>query len=85
VDIIPATGTPWFTSNIEDGVALADETLRAEIARKYPEMWGRIQRRRAFLKEAIGIDLKPEVLPFSNIPGYLPPFWLSPRQVMRRV
>jgi hypothetical protein len=85
VDIIPATGTPWFTSNIEDGVALADEALRAEIAGKYPEMWGRIQQRRAFLKDAVGIELKPEVLPFSNIPGYLPPFWLSPRRVLRRV
>ena len=28
-DIIPATGTPYFTTNIEDGVVLADETLRS--------------------------------------------------------
>jgi hypothetical protein len=28
-DIIPATGTDYFTSNIEDGIALADEKLRA--------------------------------------------------------
>jgi amino acid transporter len=31
----------------------------------------------------LGIHLKPEVLPFSNIPAYLPPFWLSPQQAMR--
>ena len=31
-DIIPATGTPYFTTNIEDGVALADESLRAAFA-----------------------------------------------------
>jgi len=85
LDIIPATGTPYFTSNIEDGVALADETLRREIARKYPEAWTRIQQRRAFMREALGIELKPEVLPFSNIPAYLPPFWLSPRWAMRRL
>ncbi len=24
VDVIPATGSPWFTSNIEDGIAIAD-------------------------------------------------------------
>ena len=29
--------------------------------------------------------LKPEVLPFSNIPAYLSPFWLSPQQAMRLV
>jgi hypothetical protein len=34
------------------------------------------------MKDALGIDLKPEVLPFSNIPAYLPPFLLSPKRVM---
>ena len=28
IDIIPATGTKYFTSNIEDGIALADLELR---------------------------------------------------------
>ena len=39
VDIIPATGTDYFTSNIEDGIAFADETLRAELASRYPGAW----------------------------------------------
>jgi hypothetical protein len=34
------------------------------------------------MKDVLGIELKPEVLPFSNIPAYLPPFLLSPRRVM---
>ena len=38
-DIIPATGTPYFTTNIEDGVALADESLRAAFARSLPRCW----------------------------------------------
>ncbi len=83
VDVIPATGTPYFTTNIEDGIALADENLRHEFATKYPEAWGRIQARRAFMENVLGIHLKPEVLPFSNIPAYLPPFLLSPHQAMR--
>ena len=33
-DIIPATGTPYFTTNIEDGVALADESLRGRVRRR---------------------------------------------------
>ncbi len=83
VDVIPATGTPYFTSNIEDGIALADDALRAEFAAQYPEAWGRIQARRAFMQDALGITLKPEVLPFSNIPAYLPPFMLAPQRAMR--
>lgn len=82
VDVIPGTGTAYHTSNIEDGIALADEDLRTEIADKYPEMWERIQARRRFMAEVIGIKLKPEVLPFSNIPAYLPPYMLSPKQVL---
>lgn len=82
VDIIPATHSPWFTTNIEDGVALADEALRAAFAERHPEAWDRIGRRRAFMVDALGIRLKPEVLPFSNIPAYLPPFLLSPHRAM---
>ncbi len=77
-DIIPATGTPYFTTNVEDGVALADESLRAAFAATYPEAWARIGIRRHFMSEALGIDLHPDVLPLSNIAGLLPPFLLRP-------
>lgn len=85
VDVIPATGTPYFTSNIEDGIALADEALRPAFAKKYPEAWRRIQKRRDFMQDVLGIQLKPEVLPFSNIPAYLPPYLLAPTRAMRVV
>jgi hypothetical protein len=83
VDVIPATGTAYFTSNIEDGIALADADLRQKFAAQYPEAWGRIQARRDFMQNALGITLKPEVLPFSNIPAYLPPYLLAPTRAMR--
>jgi len=82
VDVIPATGTDYFTTNIEDTIALADEALRADFATRYPAAWARIQARRAFMRDALGIDLHPDVLPFSNIPAYLPPFLLRPDRVM---
>ena len=82
VDIIPATGTPYFTTNIEDGIALADETLRAAFAAAYPEAWARIGARRRFMADALGIDLHPDVLPFSNMAAALPPFLLRPELVM---
>jgi hypothetical protein len=83
VDVIPATGTTYFTTNIEDTIALADETLRASFQQKYPEAWARIEKRRAFMHDALGIQLKPDVLPFSNMPAWLPPYWLSPGKAMR--
>jgi Xaa-Pro aminopeptidase len=82
VDIIPATGTEYFTTNIEDGIALADEGLRRELASRYPEAWARIERRRAFMADQLGIELHPDVLPFSNIPAHLPPFLLRPDRAM---
>ena len=82
VDVIPATGTEYFTTNIEDGIALADEGLRQEFADLFPEAWSRIQARRRFMGDELGIDLHEDVLPFSNIPGYLAPFLLSPHVAM---
>jgi len=82
VDIIPATGTPYFTTNIEDGIALADQALRDVFKAGYPEAWQRIQDRRLFMSESLGIELHPDALPFSNIPAYLPPFVLRPDRAM---
>jgi hypothetical protein len=82
VDVIPATGGPYFTTNIEDGIALADEGLRGELASRHPGMWARIEARRAFMADALGIELHPDVLPFSNLPAYLPPFLLAPDRAM---
>jgi hypothetical protein len=85
VDVIPMTHSPYFSTNIEDGIALADETTRAELARRFPEAWGRIQARRSFMRQTLGIRLKPEVLPFSSMPAFLPPYWLSPNLALRAV
>ncbi len=82
-DIIPATGTDYFMANIEDGIALADVSLRSAFAAKYPEAWQRIEARRDFMMNTLGICLKPEVLPFSNMAAWLPPFWLSPHLAMK--
>jgi hypothetical protein len=81
-DIIPATGTPYFTTNIEDGVALADESLRAAFSTAYPDAWQRVQARRRFMVEMLGIDLHPDVLPFSNLAAHLSPFVLRTDRAM---
>jgi hypothetical protein len=84
VDVIPATHSPYFTSNIEDGIALADEPMRQAFATRWPEAWARIQARRDFMQNRLGIKLKPEVLPFSNLSAHLTPYLLSPNLALRR-
>jgi hypothetical protein len=81
-DIIPATGGPYFTANIEDGLALADAGSRDELAERHPGVWDRVQRRRAFMRDALGIELHEDVVPLSNIPAWLPPFLLDTGRAM---
>lgn len=81
-DVIPATGTGYFTTNIEDGVALANENTRKDFAARYPEAWKRIEARRTFMHDKLGITLSPDVLPFSSLAAWLPPFWLTPHKAM---
>ncbi|MBT3273290.1 MAG: hypothetical protein HN368_09060 [Spirochaetales bacterium] len=85
VDVIPATGTPYYTTNLEDGVILADEALREELSGTYQSAWRRIEARREFMRDTLGITLKPEVLPLSNLQGYLAPFLLAPDTALRLV
>jgi Creatinase/Prolidase N-terminal domain len=82
VDIIPATGGPYFTTNIEDGIVLADSPLRQILAGSFPDLWERVTLRRDFMRNALGIDLHPDVLPLSNLPALLPPFLLRPDLAM---
>jgi hypothetical protein len=82
MDIIPATGSAYFTSNMEDGIALLDAAGRRELEEKYPATWERIVQRRAFMTDVLGVPLKPEVLPFGNVPAFLTPFILAPNRAM---
>jgi hypothetical protein len=85
VDVIPATGGEYFTTNIEDGIALADASLRADLAARYPVMWRRIEARRRFMADQLGIALHEDVLPLSNLAAHLPPFVLRPDLAMTLV
>ena len=53
LDIIPSPKIPYYTSNIEDGILLADESLRLILKETYPDMWTRIQKRKVFMKNVL--------------------------------
>ena len=82
-DIIPVVGAEYHTVNAEDTIALADKSLRGELRVEYPAMWARIESRREFMRDALGIELRPEVLPFSGPPAMVRPFTLAPDLVLR--
>lgn len=77
-DIIPTPLPSGRALNAEDTLAIGDQTLRDTLTRDYPEVWSRIEAKRAFMRDELGLRLRPEVLPLSSAPAYLPPFWLSP-------
>lgn len=84
-DIIPAVGAPYYSANIEDGIALLDDAGRSELREKFPDVWGRVEARRAFMGDVLRINLKPEVMPLSNLAAAMPPFWLSPDRIFCKV
>jgi hypothetical protein len=80
-DVIPVSPT-YFSTRMEDGVVIADRQLRHQLQEDYPECYARCQARRAFMRQVLGIQLPEEVLPLSNMPAIVPPFFLSPNTIL---
>lgn len=81
-DIIPAVGPPYYSANIEDGIALLDQRGCDELREKFPDVAHRVDARRSFMADVLGIKLRPEVLPLSNLAAALPPFLLAPNRLL---
>lgn len=76
IDIIPAV--PGYAGvSAESTVALADAGLREQIAHEYPQLWARINARRTYLKDELGIQVGEDVLPLCSTVGYLRPYLLD--------
>jgi hypothetical protein len=84
VDIIPTPLPTGWALNCEDGVVFADAPLRAELAARHPAVLERIDARRQFVRDELGITLKDSILPLSSTPLCLPPFWLATRRLLGR-
>lgn len=82
VDIIPVPVPAGQALNCEDAVTIADAGLRRELANVYPDVAARIDARRTFIADELGIRLKPAIMPLSSTPLCLPPFWLRPGHLL---
>ncbi len=75
IDIIPSV--PGYGGvSAESTIALADEKLREEIAQEYPDLWKRMQHRREYIEQVLGIPLPEDVLPMCSTVAYMRPYML---------
>jgi hypothetical protein len=84
VDLIPAPLRPGWALNCEDGIVFASAASGAELRARHPEVSERIDLRRKYMREQLGIEVKDSVLPLSTTPMSLPPFWLAPHKLLAR-
>lgn len=80
-DVIPASAI-YSSTRMEDGVAIADSDLRADLARQFAQVWSRMERRREFARNTLGLPVPDDVLPLSNTFGIIPPWLLAPRVML---
>ena len=81
VDVIPSSPI-YFPTRMEDGVVIADESLRRGLQEQFPECFSRCQRRREFMIDVLGIEVTEEVLPLANIPAIVPPYLMRPNTIL---
>lgn len=82
IDVIPTPLPLGQALNCEDPITFANAELRQELAAKYPETSGRIEARRSFMRDVLGVEVKASMLPLSSTPLCLPPFWLRPNDLL---
>lgn len=81
VDVIPSSST-YFSTRMEDGVVIADKDLQEKLRAQYPGCFARCVQRRQFMRNTLGIEVTDEVLPLSNMPAIVPPYFFRPNQIL---
>lgn len=81
MDVIPAHAH-WGSTRMEDGYVIADESLRADLARTYPNVARRCALRAEFMARVIGMKAPDSLLPLADTCGIIAPWLLDPAQVV---
>ena len=84
IDIIPSV-KGYHGISCESGIFIANEQLRRDIQRDYPEIWKRILKRRSYMIEELGIQISEEILPTSVAIAYCQPFLLDKNRALKNV
>jgi len=82
---VGAVGWKYFDAReFEDGLVMAGLELRRELATRYHDMWQRIEARRQFMTDELGLRISEDMLPFSNFQAAMVPYLLAPERCMAR-
>ncbi len=81
VDVIPSSSL-YGSTRMEDGIFIADDKLQNQLKEKYPDCYARCLARREFMRNTLGFEVSDDVLPMSNIPAIVPPWFLAPNKVL---
>ncbi len=76
IDIIPSKEGMAGTC-CESTVVLADDNLKNEIKKQYPDMWDRMQDRILYIKNELGINISDDILPMCSTVAYMRPYLLN--------
>jgi hypothetical protein len=80
-DVIPSHPV-YASTRMEDGYVIADDDLRADLARDFPDVAARCAERQGFMRAVIGLDVPDSLLPLADTCGIIAPFLLDPGQVI---
>ena len=81
IDIIPSV-EGYSGCCAESTVVLADEALKEAIRKDYPAMWERMQNRRDYIQNELGIRLSEDILPMCGTVAYLRPYLLDKEKAL---
>jgi hypothetical protein len=81
IDVIPSHPV-YGSTRMEEGIVIADASLRAELEARHPGLLRRCDARRAFMRDTLGYDVPDTVLPLADVAGTVTPFFLSPNHVV---
>lgn len=84
IDIIPSV-KGYGGIGCESGILLADESLREDIQKEYPDVWKRVVERRAWMKDELGIVLHEDILPTSCATALCRPYLLNKKDALKEI
>ena len=76
IDIIPSVSS-YTGSSAESTILLANESLRNQLKKEYPDMYNRMIKRRTYMINTLGINLSEDVMPMCSTVAYLRSFLLA--------
>lgn len=83
-DMIASSSGPIMSAICEDTVIAADQELRQQIKEEFPQLYRRIVRRQAKMRDVLGINIDDSLLPLSNLNGAYFPFMLDTGRVFAK-